>query len=320
MRTFRVVAMGGGSGLSQLLRGLKRGPFEITAIVTVADDGGSTGRLREELGIPAPGDVRNVLTALAEAEAPLDRLMAYRFRTDGALNGHSVGNLLLAALTEVYGDFSRAVFELSRILRVRGRVLPAANANVNLAAEFEDGTVVVGESRIPEVGKRIRRVFLVPEAPPALPEAVEAILKAELVLLGPGSLFTSLIPNLLVPELRDALCRTSAPKVYVVNLMTQPGETDGLGVVGHLRAVEEHVGRRCFDAVLVHTGEVPPEVAARYAAGGQFPVRDDGELLEREGYRVIRGDFAQMGDTYYRHDGEKVGEALLGLLGEPVRG
>jgi len=320
MRTFRVVAMGGGSGLSQLLRGLKRGPFEITAIVTVADDGGSTGRLREELGIPAPGDVRNVLTALAEAEAPLDRLMAYRFHTDGALNGHSVGNILLAALTEIYGDFPRAVVELSRILRVRGKVLPATNANVNLGAEFEDGTFVVGESRIPEVRKRIRRVSLIPEDPPAPPESLEAIAQAELVLLGPGSLYTSLIPNLLVPEIRDTLCQTTAPKVYVANLMTQPGETDDFGVAGHVHVAEEHIGRRCFDTVLVHTGEIPAELVARYVAGGQFPVRDDGEILEREGYRVIRGDFAQTGDTYFRHDGEKVGVVLLGLLGEPVRG
>lgn len=312
----RVVAIGGGTGLSSLLRGLKAGPFAITAIVTVADDGGSTGRLRAEMDIPAPGDIRNVLVALAEKESLLSALMQYRFRTNGALSGHALGNLLIAAMSDITGDFAQAVRALSRVLAVRGVVLPAANAPLRLKAELADGTVVEGESNIPKAGRPIRRVMIDPPDAAPLPEALQAIREAELILLGPGSLYTSLIPNLLVPGLVRAIAESRAPKAFIVNLMTQPGETDGYTALDHVAAVEAHSAPKLFDVLVVNTGPIPEPLARRYREGGQEAVRVDREVLRARGYRLIEDDFvlADPKTGLIRHDAVKVGERLLSSL------
>jgi len=226
-RQLRIVVIGGGTGLSVLLRGLKHEPVHITAIVTVADDGGSSGRLREEMDMLPPGDIRNVLTALADTEPLMEKVMQYRFSTGTGLAGHNLGNLLLAAMNEITGDFVTAVKTLSGVLAVRGDVLPASTQSIRLKAEMTDGSLVVGESQIPLTGKEIKRVFLDPEDAVPLSEALLAIAEADAILIGPGSLYTSILPNLLVRGLFAAIKRSPAPKIYICNVMTQPGETDG---------------------------------------------------------------------------------------------
>ncbi|MFZ9570469.1 MAG: gluconeogenesis factor YvcK family protein, partial [Vulcanococcus sp.] len=229
-----IVAIGGGTGLSTLLSGLKRYSSNLTAIVTVADDGGSSGVLRRELGVQPPGDIRNCLAALATEEPLLTRLFQYRFRAGTGLEGHSFGNLFLSALTAITGSLEGAISASSRVLAVQGTVVPATNADVKLWAELADGRRIEGESQIGHASSPIVRVGCTPERPPALPKAIEAIADADLIVLGPGSLYTSLLPNLLVPELVQAISRSKAPRLYICNLMTQPGETDGLDVEGHL--------------------------------------------------------------------------------------
>lgn len=253
----RIVVIGGGTGLSVMLRGLKQKPLDITAIVTVADDGGSSGILREELQIPPPGDIRNVLTALADTEPLLAEVLKYRFPNGTGLAGHSLGNLILAAMTDITGDFVTGITELSRIFAVRGRVLPAANQSIVLKAEMEDGSIVVGESTIPKSGLAIRKVFLEPADVEALPEAVQALREADAILIGPGSLYTSILPNLIVPKLAEAIIQSDAVKLFVCNVMTQPGETDNYSVSDHLTAIHAHIGHHLFDYVIVNDGEIP---------------------------------------------------------------
>ncbi|MBO9610708.1 MAG: YvcK family protein, partial [Paenibacillaceae bacterium] len=230
----RIVVIGGGTGLSVMLRGLKEKPVDITAIVTVADDGGSSGILRSELQIPPPGDIRNVLIALADVEPMLSRMLQHRFQTGNGLAGHSLGNLILAAMKEITGDFVLGIRELSRVLAVRGSVLPATNHSIVLKALMEDGTLVEGESKIPQAGGKIKRVFIEPAHAEPLPEAIEAIRQADAILVGPGSLYTSIIPNLIVPKLAEAIVNSEAVKIFVCNVMTQPGETDDYSVSDHL--------------------------------------------------------------------------------------
>jgi len=311
----RVVVIGGGTGLSVLLRGLKERPVHISAIVTVADDGGSSGVLRDELKMPPPGDVRNVLLALADTEPLLERLLQYRFTNGTGLAGHTVGNLLIAAMKEIEGDFVRAVKKLSRVLAVRGDVLPAANQAIVLKAEMEDGTVVTGESKIPQAGKRIRRVWLDPPDVAPLPEAVAALEQADAIVLGPGSLYTSLLPNLLVPGIVDAIRRSAAVKLYICNVMTQPGETDGYSAADHVQALVDHVGDRLFDYVIVHSGRIPLEVRRRYAQEGKEPVRCDRRRLEAMGYRVIVDQLA-VWHTYLRHNAARLSDHILRIVAQ----
>ncbi len=309
----RVVVIGGGTGLSTMLRGIKRYTANIVAIVTVTDDGGSSGRLRQELGILPPGDIRNCLIALADAEGAMTALLQHRFRSEsGTLGGHSVGNLLIAAMTQITGDFEQAVREMSKVLAIRGRVLPSTLSHVNLLAEMEDGTCVEGETAIVAYPARIRRMHLKPPDPPAPPEAVEAIRQADVVVLGPGSLFTSVIPNLLVPAIADALQATDAIRIYVCNVMTQPGETDNFTASDHVRAIEAHVGRRVFDYVLVNTRMPSPEMLERYRASGQEMVVPDVDRIRAMGYRVVTGDFISESD-FVRHDPTRLAEAILRL-------
>ncbi|MCC3376971.1 YvcK family protein [Cohnella sp. REN36] len=313
MRRPRIVVMGGGTGLSVMLRGLKQKPLDITAIVTVADDGGSSGILRQELQMPPPGDIRNVLTALADAEPLLADMLSYRFQNGSGLAGHSLGNLILAAMTDISGDFVTGIRELSRVLAVRGRVLPAANQAIVLKAEMADGTIVVGESQIPKAGLAIKRVFLEPAQVEPLDEAVEAIREADAILIGPGSLYTSIIPNLLVPKLAEAIVNADAVKLFVCNVMTQPGETDNYSVSDHLDAIHAHVGHHLFDYVIVNDGEIPPQVHSMYAEQGSTAVQLDLEEVERRGYKVI-ADRLVLFRTYLRHDAAKLSGHIYQLV------
>ncbi len=309
----RVVVIGGGTGLSTMLRGLKRYTANIVAIVTVTDDGGSSGRLRSELGILPPGDIRNCLIALADAEGSMTALLQHRFPSEsGTLGGHSVGNLLIAAMNQITGDFETAIQEISKVLAIRGRVLPSTSSHVMLRAEMENGDVVLGETAIVAHPGRIRRIYLEPPDPLPPSEAVEAIRQADVVVLGPGSLFTSVIPNLLVPKIVDALWATDAVRVYVCNVMTQPGETDNFTASDHVRAIEAHAGRRVFDYVLVNTAVPSTELLERYRASGQEMVLPDIDRIRAMGYKVVAGTFISESD-YVRHDPYRLAEAILRL-------
>jgi uncharacterized cofD-like protein len=310
----RVAALGGGTGLASLLRGIKAAPVDITAIVTVADDGGSSGRLRRDLGVLPPGDIRNCLVALADDESLLGRLFQHRF-ADGELSGHPFGNLFLAALAEVTGSFDLAVQECSRVLKIRGRVLPSTLEQIRLWAERADGEAVCGETRIAAGRGPCRRVWLEPEPAPHAP-ALEAIGEADLILLGPGSLFTSVLPHLAVPGIAEALAGARARRAYVCNVMTQPGETDGFDAADHLERVLEAVPGG-VDTIVVHEGPLDPAGAAAYAAQGQEPVGVDRARLASLGTRVVAGDLAEAGRVV-RHSPEALAAVLLELVGEAM--
>ncbi|GIP34269.1 YvcK family protein [Paenibacillus sp. J2TS4] len=309
----KIVVIGGGTGLSVMLRGLKHKPLDITAIVTVADDGGSSGILRDEMQIPPPGDIRNVLTALADVEPMLSQMLQHRFNSGSGLAGHSLGNLILAAMKEITGDFVSGVRELSRVLAVRGRVLPASNHSVILRAEMEDGTIIEGESKIPQAGKKIKRVSIEPADVQPLDEAVEAIEEADAILMGPGSLYTSILPNLLVPKLAETIVRSSAVKIFVCNVMTQPGETDKYSVNDHLQAIYDHIGHDLFDYVIVNNGSIPQQVQQKYAEEGAEIVRLDVESVTGRGCRVI-ADRLVLFRTYLRHDADKLSRHIYDLV------
>ncbi len=300
----RIVAVGGGTGLATLLRGLKEYTGNLTAVVTVADDGGSSGVLRRELGVLPPGDVRNCIAALADAEPLMTKLFQYRFSDGSGLAGHSFGNLFIVAMSGVVGNFEDAIRQTSRVLAVRGQIIPSTLANVTLCAKTTDARTIEGESSIGNGEGRIRQVYLVPENPPAHPEAVRAILEADMILLGPGSLYTSVLPNLLVQGVRRALSASSAVKVYVCNVATQPGETDGFGVRDHLTAIEEHVGRHLIDFVLANDN-VSTEIGR---AVGSEPVRLDAAL--HRGIRLLTSDVVSE-ENRYHHDSKKLAAAIM---------
>jgi uncharacterized cofD-like protein len=308
----RIAALGGGTGLASLLRGLKRSPLDITAIVTVADDGGSSGRLRRDLDILPPGDIRNCLVALADDESLMGRLFQHRF-ADGDLSGHPFGNLFLAALSQVTGNFDLAIQECSRVLKIRGRVLPSTLDQISLWAERADGSLVSGETRIAAGPGACRRVWLDP-SPVAHEQAVRAIEEADMVLLGPGSLFTSVLPHLAVPAIADAIARSTASRAYICNVMTQPGETDGFDAADHLARVLD-AAPGSVDHVLVHEGALDPVATAEYARLGQEPVHADREHLARLGVRVVAGHFAEEG-TPVRHSPQALAAALMDLVRE----
>jgi uncharacterized cofD-like protein len=312
-----IVAIGGGTGLSTLLSGLKRYSSNLTAIVTVADDGGSSGVLRRELGVQPPGDIRNCLAALAREEPLLTRLFQYRFKAGSGLEGHSFGNLFLSALTAITGNLESAITASSRVLAVQGQVVPATNADVRLWAELENGERIEGESKIGHAASPIVRLGCIPERPPALPRALEAIANADLIVLGPGSLYTSLLPNLLVPELVEAIRRSKAPRLYICNLMTQPGETDGLDVEGHLRAIEAQlaslgVEERLFTAVLAQEDLGDSALVAHYRHQGAEPVACDVRQLRRQGYDVMLAPLQGARPTAtLRHEPRSVALAVM---------
>lgn len=305
----RLVAIGGGTGLPVLLRGLKAYSGNITAVVTVADDGGSSGRLRGELGVLPPGDVRNCLLALADTEPLMEQVFLHRF-SRGDLAGHSVGNLLLSGLSEVTGDFVQAIEAASRILAVRGQVLPSTLEHVVLVAEMEDGREVRGESSITAAGGRIARLRLDPPDPPALEAAVRAVLDADILVIGPGSLYTSILPNLALSGLREALRRTRALRILVVNVMTQPGETDGFSAGDHLAALQAHVGRPGVDLVLVNSRPVGTERLGPYSAQGSSPVAVDAARCQELGVAVLAADVVTR-DGLVRHDPDRLARVVL---------
>ncbi|MTD31681.1 YvcK family protein [Planomicrobium sp. YIM 101495] len=306
----RLVIIGGGTGLSTLLRGLKLMPLDLTAIVTVADDGGSSGRLRNDLDIPPPGDIRNVMAALSDTEPLLAEMFQYRFKQSLDLDGHSLGNLMLAALTEITGDFANAVREMSRVLNVNGTVLPAANQLVTLHAELEDGTIVSGESKIPAYLQPIKRVFLQPDDVQTLPDTIAAIEKADLIVVGPGSLYTSILPNLLVKDIRDAVLQASAKKIYICNLMTQAGETYRYSAEDHVQALYDHVGTSFLDGILLEEVRIPETVVKVYKKEKASPVEYDEEQLERMGLAVFRRKITNVYGETVRHEPQKVAQWL----------
>jgi uncharacterized cofD-like protein len=310
----RIVIIGGGTGLPVLLRGLKQYPVDITAIVTVADDGGSSGRLRNDLHIPPPGDIRNVLAALSDVEPLIEEMFQHRFKTSNELSGHSLGNLILAAMTSITGNFVHAIQEMSKVLNVRGKVLPAANQSVVLHAEMEDGTVVSGESKIPYSGKKIKKVFLTPKHIKPLPETISAIRKADLIIIGPGSLYTSILPNLLVPKLGHEVCRAKAKTVYICNLMTQAGETFNYTASDHVKAIYDHMSCAFMNTILVNSEAIPDEIQERYSEEMSKPVIFDTERLQELGLEVIPGEIVSEKDGVIRHDTKVVAEMLYSLL------
>ena len=320
----RVVALGGGTGLPTVLRGLRAGLFEscpwdperdqtrLTAVATVADDGGSSGKLRATYQLPSPGDVRNCLLALAGGDQALSDVFAFRFAGGSEVSGHSLGNLILTALTEIERDFSKAVAQVGRLLSIRGLVLPATGQNVTLQAELSDGTVIEGESRIASARSPIRKMRLHPVEAVALPDAVDGLERAHLIVIGPGSLYSSLVAALLPRGIAEAITRSRARVVYVMNLMTEPGETDGHTAVDHLMAIRRHAPTMPIHDILVNTTRCAPEQIARYGAQGAVPVCADLPLLRALGHTVHECDLLADGDEV-RHDPAKLARALLTL-------
>ena len=328
-----MVALGGGTGLSALLRGLKQhvvprhDPYptskrpivDLAAIVTVTDDGGSSGRLRRENRILPPGDIRNCMVALSKDEALLSRLFQYRFSAGHGLAGHNFGNLFLAALTHITGDFAEAVRVSSSVLAIRGRIFPSTLSNVTLKAVLADGKRVRGETRITASRSPIRKLTLSPSNVRPLDQSLEAIREAHLILMGPGSLYTSILPNLLIPEIARAIARSSAPRVYIANLMTQPGETANYSVSEHLRAIEEHVKPRIVDFVVANRQPVSPAVARRYQRQGASQVVVDDANLRRMGVRVLLGNLLEE-QSVIRHDSKRLAGLLLETFLPPASG
>lgn len=308
----KIVVVGGGTGLSNLLRGLKHYSANITAIVTVADDGGSSGRLRREIGVLPPGDIRNCLSALADEEKLLTELFNYRFESGSGLVGHSFGNLFLTAMAEITGDLEQAIAASSKVLAVRGQVLPSTLSDVQLWAELDNGQRIVGESKITEARRRIVQIGCLPPNPPALPRAIRAIQEADYIIIGPGSLYTSIIPNLLVPDLVQAIAARQVPRIYVCNIMTEPGETDDFAVSDHIRALDAAAGHYLFDAVLVQRKPPSPAVLNHYASQQAKPVVLDREAIIASGRRIIAANIMEeRGNLSVRHHPQNLAKVLL---------
>lgn len=306
----RIVVIGGGTGLSTILRGLKQYPIDITAIVTVADDGGSSGRLRDDYDIPPPGDVRNVIAALSDVEPLVEQMFQYRFSQSNDLGGHSLGNLMLTALTEITGDFNHAIAEMSKVLKVNGKVVPAANKKVTLHAELMDGSIITGESNFPSSQVPIKHVFLDPETVKPLPAAIHAIERADFILIGPGSLYTSIIPNLLVKGIGQAVVRASGEKIYIANLMTQLGETINYTASQHIEAIHRHVGEPFIQSVLINEKELPCSIYENYREEKAEPVIFDIDRLQEMGIKIIKQEIGLIKNGVVRHDANNVAEWL----------
>ena len=310
----KIVAVGGGTGLSTMLRGLKNYTRNLTAIVTVADDGGGSGMLRRDMGMLPPGDIRHCMEALANVEPVMERLLTYRF-TEGTLAGQSFGNLILAALNGVTGSFEEAVAQMGQVLAVTGQILPVTSADVQLEALFENGSRVVGESQISDFKKqqdcRIQRVSLLPAAPKPLPAALEAIEQADLILLGPGSLYTSIIPNLLVDGIPQAIAQSRALKLYICNIMTQDGETEGYTAADHVQALMTHGVEGMLDVCLANSAPVPEELLERYRQEGAAPLVIDGERIAAMGLSLEEMPLISEEGGYARHDPIRLAEAVM---------
>ncbi|MHB9026924.1 MAG: gluconeogenesis factor YvcK family protein [Armatimonadota bacterium] len=316
----RVVGIGGGTGLSNLLRGLKTYPVDLTAIVTVSDDGGSSGRLRNDLDMPPPGDIRNCLVALADAEPLMERLFLHRFtKTSNDLNGHSLGNLIIAGLREMHGDFQQAIKEASQVLAVRGRVLPSADRALVLRAVMDDGTVVEGETAIVARKGVITSIHIDPPDVSPLPEVLDALAEADVIIVGPGSVYSSLLPNLIIPGMAEALAASPAIKFFICNVMTQPGESDNFSASRHLEAVLEHLPcPNPFDYAVVNLQSPPPDVAALYAEKGQRFVEPDLARFRALGTEPVTGNLLAK-IHLARHDPDELAHCILTKIAETTK-
>lgn len=310
----KIVVIGGGTGLSTMLRGLKYYTSNITAIVTVGDDGGGSGDLREDLGILPPGDIRNCILALADTEPMMEKLLQYRF-TDGRLKNQSFGNLFLAAMNGISDNFEEAVKKMSSVLAVTGKVLPVTLDDMKLKAKLKDGTIVEGESKIPEVALKnhtqIEKLFISPENACALREAVSAIKEADAVILGPGSLYTSIMPNLLVKDIAKAIKKTKALRIYVANIMTQPGETDNYTVSDHIKAIYNHAGEGIIDYVLANNGNINKELINKYSNKTSTPVKIDEKEIRKMNIKIVKSNLVKVKKGLIRHNTEKLAATLI---------
>ena len=308
----KIVAIGGGTGIATMLRGLKKYTEEITAIITMCDDGGGSGVLRQDLGMLPPGDIRNCLLALADTEPILEKLFSYRF-DDGILRGQSFGNLFIAAMYGITGNFEEAVRRSKEVLAVTGAVIPVTAQDVRMCATFEDGHEVFGESKIANAKKsdcRIKSVSLVPSKVAPANGVLESINSADIIIFGPGSLYTSIIPNLLVEGVSDAISKSKAPRVLICNVMTQPGETDGYTAFDHVKAINEHVGGSIIDYCIVNTGHMNEDVLKKYREDRQVPVEVDEEKFKLAGVKLIKADLSTDGNDLARHNSEKLAKYL----------
>ena len=309
----RIVVVGGGTGLSMLLAGLKQYTSNLTAVVTVADDGGSSGRLRQEYDVLPPGDIRNCLVALADSEQLMGRLFQYRFGEGGDLSGHSFGNLFITAMTKVTGNFDAAIKESSKVLAIRGRVVPSTLDTTTIVAEHTDGTQTEGESQIPLAGKPVKRVYLRPVNVKPTDEALEDIRRADAIILGPGSLYTSIMPNLLVSRIYQEVIASKAIKAYVCNVMTQKGETDDYKASDHLKALISHTAPGIVDYCIINTGKIPEDMIAKYKTEDAYPVIPDAENIKKMKVRVIAAHIAST-RGYVRHDANKLSKIIVDLI------
>ena len=310
----KVVAIGGGTGLSVLLRGLKKYPLEITAIVTVADDGGSSGKIRSDMNIPSPGDIRNVIAALSDVEPYLEKMFQYRFDS-GEVKGHPVGNLMIAAMTDIHGDFSTAVKVMSRILNVRGTVLPTTNDIATLNAVLSDGEIIRGESSITKAGGVIDHVYITPSRVKPNEDVLKAIEEADYIIMGPGSLYTSIIPNLVISNVSEKIRESNAKKIYVCNVMTQHGETDNYSVCDHIVAINKHVEENIFDLVIANSREFDDSILSKYHKEKQEPVKIDHEKIEALGIKLIKNnDVGIVDNNTIRHNADKVSELIYDYI------
>ena len=312
-RGFRIVVVGGGTGLSTMLHGLKEYTNNITAIVTVSDDGGSSGRIRQDMDILPPGDIRNCLVALADAEPLIGRLFQFRFDEGGELKGHSFGNLFIAAMTKVTGDFNVAIKESSKVLAIRGSVLPSTLDKTALVAEHADGSTTVGESNIPATKSRIIKVSLRPAGCKATDEAIDAIRKADAIVMGPGSLYTSIMPNLLVGTIAKEITASKAIKIYVCNVMTQKGETDGFKASDHLRAIISHASPGIVEYCIINTAKIPADMVDRYKAEEAYPVLPDSENIKKLKAKVVEAHIINT-KGYVRHDPARLAKIIVDLV------
>lgn len=311
----KVVVLGGGNGMSTLLRGLKQFPIDLTAIVSVCDDGGSTGGLRKEFNTPAVGDIRRVLISLSETEPLFEKMFNYRFQTDGYLNGHAVGNFLLQSMANITGSMSDGIEALGKVLNLKGKVLPLTEkGDLTLVAEMTDGTIVEGEHFITETGKKIKKVYY-KENPKITPEAIESIKTADLIILSMGSLYTSIIPNLISPEVKEAMDLSNAKIMYVCNIVTQPGETDDFTVSDHIKVLNEYLGKRKVDVVIVNDGHIDVDIAEKYQTLEQKdPVIFDKKEVEKLGVQIISDNLIKIEDDMLRHDVIKVALNIFTFL------
>ena len=315
----KIVVLGGGTGMPVLLRGLKKLPVQLSTIVTVADDGGSTGMIRKKLGTPAPGDIRNVIAALSNVDADLEKLFQYRFQIDNGLSGHALGNMVLVAMSSITGDFYSAIKKVSEMFRVKGNIYPVVNESVTLHAEMDDGTIISGESNIKfDKNRKIKRIFLTPYEVQPLPIIIQEILEADLVVISPGSLYTSILPNIIIPEIANALAETTSEVIYVCNIMTQSGETDYYKASDHVKAIYNHTHDNIIDSIIVHNEQIKEEILKNYKLENAFPVEYDKENLLQLGVQTIEDNIVDISKNVIRHNTNKIANLLFDRLNKKI--